>query len=180
MDVILHHIRVGCCNDHFALIKYCIRLTDQQFCIQCLQNVFVRSLRYRKNTVVVHIHVRICNIADGDQSLQSLIIGDRQGNNSQCTHHIPCFFQGNLAGHTLRLTNLNIADIRHHIRYIDRWLCLKKVHDILGFLVDLTCTGCHISSPMQQIFQFCIRNRRTDGIRIRILMSNHIDWCCVC
>ena len=29
MDVILHYVRVGCCNDHFALIKYCIRFTDQ-------------------------------------------------------------------------------------------------------------------------------------------------------
>lgn len=97
-----------------------------------------------------------CNITDGDQPLQSLVVCNGQGNYSQCPHHIPRFLQGNISCYSLRLANLNITYICHNIRHIDRSLRLKKIQHILCLLIDLTGSCCTISSSMQQIFQFCI------------------------
>ena len=62
------------------------------------------------------------------------------------------------------------------LRHIDRSLRLKKIQHILCLLIDLTGSCCTISSSMQQIFQFCISYCRTDGISVRIFMSDDIYW----
>ena len=174
MDIVLHHIRVGCRDDYLSLIINCVDISQQEFCIQRLQNVLIRGACHGQNAVVIDVHVRIGNITDGDQSLQSLVIRNGQGDHSQCPHHIPCFLQGNVTCHSLRLANLNVTYICHNVRHIDRSLRLKIVQYILRLLVDLSGSCCTIPSSMQQIFQFCISYRRTDGISIRVLMSDDI------
>ena len=176
MDIIFHYIRIGRCDNDFPFVVERILVSKKQLCVQCLQNIFIWSSCHRQDTVVIDIHVCIGNITDGDQSLQSLVVRNGQGNYSQCPHHIPCFLQGNISCYSLRLANLNITYICHNIRHIDGSLRLKKIQHILCLLIDLTGSCCTISSSMQQIFQLCISYCRTDGISVRIFMSDDIYW----
>ena len=180
MNVLFHYIRIRCCNDNFSFIIGRIDISQKKLCIQRLQNILIRGFCHGKNTVVIDIHIRIGNITNRNQSLQSLILCNWKCYHSQCSHHIPRFFQRNVSRYSLSLTDLNIRYICHYVCHVNRRLCLKIIQHILRLLVNLTCSGCTIAASVKQVFQFCIGNCRTNRIRVRILMSNHIYRCCIC
>ena len=180
MDIVFHHIRVGRCNHHFTFFVDRFFISIDHYPVQGLQNIPVWRMGGGQAAVVVNIHIGVGDVTDGDQSLQLLMICDRKSHHPQCPHHIPGFFQGNLTGDSLGLSNLNVPDIRHHILHILGRRYLKIIQHILRLLIDLPGAGRTVSTPAQTVFQLRVGDCGTNGIRIRILMTDHIDRCCLC
>ena len=51
-NVVLHHVRVCCCNQNLTLIKVIILIAHNHSALQGLQNVLVLGVRFGKNAAV--------------------------------------------------------------------------------------------------------------------------------
>ena len=126
---------------------------------------------------VIRIHVGFRDITDRDHALQIIV----RRSNRQCDyivvfHHGIRFFHGNRTRHARHLVNFNFLHLRSRIRQVARRTHPKAFQHILGLLVDLTGTACHVGFCfIRSVFDIRIGNRRTDRIRIRIFMSNYIN-----
>ena len=178
LHTLFHHFRAGCRDQHLSIRKMCMLISNDHRSIYCFQNVAIRRSCLRKCCIVVNIHVRFCNVVCRDQTLQLLIlIKDRKGKYIFIPHQRPCFFQRNFTVHSTDFTHIHVFDTRTDIRHIARCIHLKTFQHIQRFFVDLTGTLCLINGIfLRSVFDICISDRRTDRVRIRILVSDHINF----
>ena len=126
---------------------------------------------------VIRIHIGFRNIADRDHALQIIV----RRSNWQCDHvvvfhHGIRFFHRNRARYARHLMDFNFLYLRSRIRQITRCAHAKALQHILCLLVDLTGTPRHVGFCfICSVLDIRIGNRRTNGIRIRIFMSNDIN-----
>ena len=174
LNVILHQIRVCSGDQNLSLIKIVVLISDYHRSIKSLQNIFILSLCLGKNIAVINTHVRFCNIAYGDQTFEDSALADCwQGDNILILHQIPCLLQRDVSVYALRSTDLNILDLRLDIFHKARRLNTKVVQHKLCLRIYMSGAAWLILHPRQFLFHLCITNRRTDRIRVRVLMSNY-------
>ena len=126
---------------------------------------------------VIRIHIGFCDITDRNHALQIIVRrSNRQCDHVVVFHHGIRFLHGNRARYARHLVNLNFLYLRSRIRQVAWRTHPKAFQHILGLLVDLTGTACHVGFCfIRSVFDIRIGNRRTDRIRIRIFMSNYIN-----
>ena len=90
LNVKLHQIRVRCRDQHLSLAEISVCRTDHQICLQGLNNIGILGIGLGQNTAVINIHIGLCNIAYGDQSLQGAVLPHgRNGDHVIFLHDIP-------------------------------------------------------------------------------------------
>ena len=128
-----------------------------------------------KKVAVFGVHVNIRNVTDGYNSFQLIFaVADWQGNNALVLHHIPGIFQGHGTVCVRLRANVHIFYLRSDISKIGWRLYAETVQNVLGFFVDLTGASWNIALGLGgSVFNICISNCGTDGIRIWIFMSHY-------
>ena len=89
LNVGFHQIRIGCRHQYLSLIKIRVLVTDDHNSFQRLLDVDILGAGRRQNRTVIHIHIGIGNVTNGDQAFQMIVPGNGQSDHSQLLHQRP-------------------------------------------------------------------------------------------
>ena len=170
--IVFQQIWICRTNQNFPLCNFFLGIADNHCTINRIQNIRIFCVRYCQNPCFVDVHIRCCDILNGNNALQHAIVYNGHGGFTQVSHFIPRIFQGNTliqGGGGLNLHILHLcADMTDKFRRFH----IKKIQHILCFVINLACSFRYKYTVIRFIFQCCIGNRRADGICIRIFMPN--------
>ena len=96
-DKIRHENPAGCRDHYLAFLKITVLISCYNFTFDCPGYVPVLSSCLCQNSAVIHIHVCLGDISDGDQPLQLSVPGHRQRMYIGLTHLFPRSPDGNTA-----------------------------------------------------------------------------------
>ena len=66
LDIIVHHLGIGSRNHDLSFFTKPFRVSCYESCFQSFQNILKLRLCRRNNSRVIDIHIRLCNIRNGD------------------------------------------------------------------------------------------------------------------
>lgn len=139
-----------------------------------LRNISVLCARFRQDRIVINFHVCLGDVTDRYDAFQLPVPCDRERMYIRFLHLLPCCPDGNAASDAFHLFQLCIFDLLPEIRKQPRRLHVKTLQHILRLFVELPGAARFINLSCDLRLQCCISDRRTDRIRIRILMSHYI------
>ena len=140
--------------------------------INRIQNIRIFCVGYCQNPCFVDVHIRRCDILNGNNALQHTIVYNGHGGFTQVSHFIPRIFQGNTLIQGGSGLNLHILHLCTDMTDEFRRFHIEKIQHVLCFVVNLARSFRYKYTIIRFIFQRCIGNRRADGICIRIFMPN--------
>ncbi len=170
-EIAVHHFLVR--NAHFS--GQLSGPLQQDRASQCRLKIFHRCILEQIPGDVQILHLDLGNVSQGDQTavVAGLIRGiQRLG--VVFNQQVPAFAQGGAFVHRHGLVDFNLGQGALGCADVQR-----RLH--AGFLQDKFCLGIDMADPRchgilpQLTFQFRQRQRRADGICIRILVSDHIN-----
>ena len=175
LNVALQHLRVGSTDKHTPLHKISVSVTFHHFTANSLGNSLILRPRIGKKITVCSIHIGLCDITNRHKPLQTpILIPDRKRNDPVLLHQIPGILQRHILIRLRTGPDIHILDLRTDISQISRRLYAKTVQHIPGLLIDLPRSLRDIFFILRSsVLNIRISNSRTDGIRIRILMSDY-------
>ena len=157
LNIILHHIRVGCSHQHLSLVKVGLGISYQKGSLQSFQYVGILGAGLGENAAVIYIHVGSGNISHCDKPLKRIVLRhSRNGHNRIVLHQIPGFFQGNIFVNSLCLTDLNILHLGSHVLNQLRRFHAEIVQHVLSLRVHVSGSGRRIFLPCQDMLEICI------------------------
>ena len=177
IDKTLHRIRLGQSHDHFSFDKVSMFITHDDLSIHSIRNAPVLCACLSQQCIVIRIHIGFCDISGGDQTFHfSVFVRDRQGYRVMLLHQFPCPFDRHAVCRSRSLMEFHILYLCSHIRQITGGRHMKIFQYKFCFFVDLSGSLRHIRSLGCSILDVGICDRRTDGIRVRILVSDDINF----
>ena len=126
---IIHHSFWCVCRDgNTSFVKGTADISADYLCFQHLDDIFIRSLCFGYDSVVVHIHIGCCDVGNGDDTFQhTLLIGDTQGAGFVFLHGAVRLLDGNFAVHTRNFLDFHIRNTGTDIGKV-----LWTVHSKIG------------------------------------------------
>ena len=170
--IVFQQIRICRTNQNFPLCNFFLGIADNHCTINRIQNIRIFCVGYCQNPCFVDVHIRRCDILNGNNALQHTIVYNGHGGFTQVSHFIPRIFQGNTLIQGGRGLNLHILHLCADMTDEFRRFHIEKIQHVLCFVVNLACSFRYKYTIIRFIFQRCIGNRRADGICIRIFMPN--------
>ena len=144
-DVIFHKVWIGRRDQYLAFVKISTGVPDHQLPLQRLHNIGILGVGLGQDAAVIHIHIRLGNIAYSNQSLQHLVFRHRrQRHHTGVLHGVPGLFQGNVPVDALGLPDLDIPHLCLDMAHQFRLRNLKIAQHKLRFLVDLPGSAGHV------------------------------------
>ncbi len=92
LNIIFHQIRVCRRNKYFSPVKYRAGIPHQHCTVKCFQNIGIRCPCFGQYPAVIDLHIRSCDIADGNQTCQLPSLRDWQCYHILLLHQHPGFF----------------------------------------------------------------------------------------
>ena len=94
LNIFLHDIRIGGCDQYLAMLQLIGRIAHDQVSGQSLREVLVGGMSLGKHSRIIHLHVGFSDITLRDQAFQlSFSVHDRKRYDIEICHPFPCLFQ---------------------------------------------------------------------------------------
>ena len=135
---------------------------------------YVPASRYEEQSICP----RVCTEVSGrDQAFNlAFFVCDRQCYRIMLLHQFPCPLHRHAVCRSRCLMKIHVFHLGSHIRQITGCRHMEIFQYKFCFFVDLSGSLCHICSLGCSILDVGICDRRTDGIRVRILVSDDINF----
>ena len=177
IDKTLHRIRLGESHDYFSLDKVSVFISHDDLSVHGIRDAPVLGTRLGKQCVIVSIHIGFRDISGGDQTFHfSFFVRDRQRYRIMLLHQFPCPLHRHAVCRSRCLMKIHVFHLGSHIRQITGCRHMKIFQYKFCFFIDLSGSLCHIRSLGCSILDVGICDRRTDRIRVRILVSDDINF----
>ncbi len=181
LNILPHHVRMKCADDDTALRKIPAAVADKNLAVQCIGDRRVLRLRFRQDVVIGNLHIGLGDIRHRDQPPKLILFrGDRERDNILVIHLLPGLLHRQVAFCAGHLVDLDFSDLCAGIRQISRQRNAEVLQHKLRLFINLSCPHRQkLSVFLRTVLNVGICDRGTDGIRIRIAVTDRIDWFCV-
>ena len=188
-DVILHQkIRHGLLlcgsNDHPALCDLGVGIPAEEPASNGLQDICHRSPGISNDAVIIHVHVGLRDIVDGDDSQELAVLVDDGKGDGFLPPHLPVgLLQGDVFPDPLHLLDGDVLYLGLHIGDVIRIRDMKIIQHKGRFLVHVASPHGDVAEALpltgggvpfgQPVLEPGIGDGGANGIRVGILVSDH-------
>ena len=89
LNIVVHHLRIRCRNHNLSFFTKALNISRNTGSFQCFQNILKLCFGCGNHGGVVNVHVRLCNIRNGDESLQNAFLRDcRKSHDMTVSHNL--------------------------------------------------------------------------------------------
>ena len=161
-----------------TLLDARLRIAGNHLRVQGRNEVFIGCLRSRQYPVVKEIHVDVGDVGDRNETQKFLLLGrDAEGLDILFAHQLPDLAETHLPVDTGLNAEINVLHLRAHARNETRCLHLPVIQHELRLAVHTARSPrLVLALRIDLLFQPAVAERRADGIRIRILMPDDVDF----
>ena len=177
IDKAFHRIRLGQSHDHFSFDKVSMFITHDDLSIHSIRDTPVLCSCLGEQCIVIRIHIGFGDVSGRDQAFNlAFFVCDRQCYRIMLLHQFPCPLHRHAVCRSRCLMKIHVFHLGSHIRQITGCRHMEIFQYKFCFFVDLSGSLCHICSLSCSILDVGICDRRTDRIRVRILVSDDINF----
>ena len=177
IDKAFHRIRLGQSHDHFSFDKVSMFITHDDLSIHSIRDTPVLCSCLGEQCIVIRIHIGFGDVSGRDQAFNlAFFVCDRQCYRIMLLHQFPCPLHRHAVCRSRCLMKIHVFHLGSHIRQITGCRHMEIFQYKFCFFVDLSGSLRHIRSLGCSILDVGICDRRTDRIRVRILVSDDINF----
>ena len=155
-----------------------LRVAGNHLRVEGRDKVLIGRLCGREYAVVEEIHVDVCDIGDRNQTQEFLLLGrDTEGLDVLFAHQLPDLAETHLPVDAGPNAEVDVLHLRAHARNETRRLHVPVIqHELRLAIHAARSPRLVLALRIDLLFQPAIAECRADGIRIRILMPDDIDF----
>ena len=176
LDRVLDHLDGASGDADLALDEVALIARDEDFAVRRCDDVAIAYAHLREILHAEFLEVALREVGYRDDADEdALAVRDRHRLEVMAAHDFAEVAQRVVLLDDNLAVERDILDARIEIREQQRLLDMEVLERVLRLRIDLASAR-RYSIEAERLLQVCIADGRADGIRIRIAMTNDIDW----